>query len=162
MRKKSFGCRVYNVANDYNIEQTSVNKIINSYINRCRCDLLCGREVRFINLVSLIPEVMTTNEIKTTAFYAKEVAAETGFPYYTVLAVIKNYLKGLVQDVLGLRNVDIRRIVRIHIVKRETKYSVHSAISASMKGAMVGGNTVRVHTSKYLTSVLAEIERVAV
>ena len=162
MRKRSFLCQVFRVAKDFGIEQTSVNRIINSYISICRRDLLSGMEVRFLNLVSLIPSTLSTEEVKTTAFYAKEVAQGTNMPYHTALAVIKNYLDGLYQDIMLKNNVDIRRIVRIHVMRKGSKFTVHSAVSASVKETLQGENSVRVHTSKYLMSMVADIAEVAV
>lgn len=155
VNKRSFGARVYEIADDNGLEQTTVNRIINSYISLCRYDLLHGIEVRFFGLVTLVPDNKSSDFIATLAWYAKEVSKQVGYPYHTVLNVIKQYLGTSKRDLLEGKSIDIRSIVSLHPLYKDNELvKVHASISTSIKEDLQKLNgdvtSARAHTCKLL------------
>lgn len=155
MHKRSFGTRVWIIADKYNIEQTQVHKIISSYISICREVLLSGYEVTFFNLVTMIPNPTYSEYKITLAYQCKLLASSIGIGYHTVYSIIKEYLSFLREDLLDGNSVDIRGIVSLHPLLRDDKVvKVHSSISTSIKRDLVSQNrdvsSVRAHTHKLL------------
>lgn len=155
INKRSFGARVYEIAEDNGLEQTAVNRIINSYISLCRQDLLSGIEVRFFGLVTLVPDKKSSDYIATLAWYAKQVSEQVGYPYFTVLNVIKQYLSTSKRDLLEGKSVDIRSIVSLHpLYKNNELVKVYASISTSIKEDLLEINgdvtSARAHTCKLL------------
>lgn len=155
MHKRSFGTRVWIIADKYNIEQTQVHKIISSYISICREVLLSGYEVTFFNLVTMIPNPIYSEYKITLAYQCKLLANSIGIGHHTVYSIIKEYLSFLREDLLDGNSVDIRGIVSLHPLLRDGKVvKVHSSISTSIKRDLVLQNrdvsSVRAHTHKLL------------
>ena len=155
IRKTSLGRRVYCLADDNNIEQTLVSKIINSYISICRQDLLEGHVINFLGLVSMIPDYITSNYTATMAWYAKKVSENLSIPYHTCLLVIKGYTQSMIDDLMSGKPIDIRSIVSLHPVTEDgVLCKVHASISTSIKEDLTIKNgvvtSVRAHTCKLL------------
>ena len=155
MHKRSLGTRIYIIADNYNIEQVQVHKIISSYISVCRGLLLSGYEITFLNLVTLIPNVIVTDYKMTLAYQCKLVSDALSIGYHTVFAIIKEYLTFLREDLLNGNSVDIRGIVTLHPLLSDDKVvKIHSAISVSIKRdlELQSGyvTSIRAHTSKLL------------
>lgn len=155
MHKRSFGTRVWIIADRYNIEQTQVHKIISSYISICRELLLSGNEVTFFNLVTMIPNPICSDYKTTLAYQCKLLANSIGIGYHTVHSIIKEYLSFLREDLLDGNSIDIRGIVSLHPLLRDGKVvKVHSSISTSIKRDLSLQNrdvsSVRAHTHKLL------------
>ena len=155
LRKRSFGTRVWIIADKYNIEQTQVHKIISSYISICRELLLSGNEVTFFNLVTMIPNPICSDYKTTLAYQCKMISKSINISYHTVYSIIKEYLSFLRDDLLVGKSVDIRGIVSLHPLLRDDKVvKVHSAISTSIKRDLElqnrGVSSIRAHTHKLL------------
>lgn len=161
MHKRSFGTRVWIIADKYNIEQKQVSKIINSYVYYCRELLLSGYEVTFLDLVTMTPNYLVSDERVTLAYQCKETSKMCGVSYHTVFSVVKEYLEFLKDDLLSGKAVDIRGIVTLHPLCIESGGSiekVHSSISLSIKRDLAYRNayvtSVRAHTHKLLKYVI--------
>lgn len=155
VRKTSLGRRVYCIAGDNNVEQTSVSRIINSYISICREDLLNGHVINFFGLVSVIPNYVTSEYTATMAWYAKKVSEKLSMPYHTCFEVIKNYIKSLTDDLMSGKPIDIRGIVSLHpVTENGVLCKIHASISTSIKEDLLVKNGVvtsaRAHTCKLL------------
>lgn len=156
MHKRSFGTRVWNIADKFNIEQTQVHKIISSYISYCRNLLLTGNEVTFFNLVTMTPNVIVSDYRTTLAYQCKQVSKLCGVSYHTVYIIVKDYLEYIREDILSGNSVDIRGIVTLHPLRDDsgTLTRVHSSISISIKRDLENLNgcvtSVRAHTHKLL------------
>lgn len=161
MYKMSLGARVWKIADDYNIEQVQVHKIISSYIAYCRELLLSGNEVTFFGLVTLIPNIMVSDYKTTLAYQCKEVSKVLNMGYYTVYRIVSAYLEFLHDDLLSGNPIDIRGIVSLHPICNEGKVvKVHSSISISIKRDIEIQNrdilSVRAHTHKLLKHIIKQ------
>jgi len=147
--KRSFGARLYEVAENYNLNQSDVNRIVNEYITECRQDLFDGKEVRILGLVILVPNPMYSECGATLALYAKKIATKTGCPFHTVRGVVGEYIDILRNELYEGRNIDIRGLVSMHPLMRNGEIvKVHSILSTSIKGDLP-------YKSQYVTSVRA-------
>ena len=68
------GCQVWHIAKQYNITMTSVHDIINSYIAYCKGLVAKGERVELFGLVSIVPNVITSDYTTTLAFECEKVA----------------------------------------------------------------------------------------
>lgn len=168
MQKRSFGTRVWIIADKYNIEQTQVNRIINSYVSYCRELILNGYEVTFLDLVTLVPDYLVSDDKMTLAYQCKKVAETCGFSYHTVFSIIKEYLEFIKEDLLSGKSVDIRSIVTLHPLYSEggnVVTKVHSSISLSIKRDLQLRNgdvsSVRAHTHKLLKYIVRQGAEIA-
>lgn len=155
MHKRSFGTRVWIIADKYNIEQTQVHKIISSYISFCRELLLSGNEVTFFNLVTMTPDYIISDYKTTLAYQCKKVSQSYNISFHTVHSIIKEYLSFLQEDLLDGNSIDLRGIVSLHPLCQDGKVvKVHSSISTSIKRDLASRNgdvsSVRAHTHKLL------------
>lgn len=155
MHKRSFGTRVYIIADKYGIEQVQVHEIISSYIAMCRELLFKGYTVSFFNLVSLVPDYQVSDYSMTLAYQCKLLSQRLNRGYHTVFAIIKEYLDFLREDLLDGNDVTIRGLVTLHpIISNDKVVKVHSAISVSIKRDLFTENgqvtSVRAHTYKLL------------
>lgn len=155
MHKRSFGTRVWIIADKYSIEQTQVHKIITSYIAYCRGLLLNGNEVTFLHLVTMTPDVISSDYRETLAYQCKKVSETCAVSYHTVFSIIKEYLLFLQEDLMDGNSVDLRGIVTLHPICQDgVVVKVHSAVSVSIKrdlGILNGDvSYVRAHTHKLL------------
>ena len=160
LNKTSFGYRVYTLADEFGISKVQVNNIINTYISVCREDLLTGHVINFVGLVSVVPNVVISSYVGTTAWYSKKVSQMLNFPYNTVHTIISAYLEDLKDDITVGKAVDIRRIVTLHPLcnENETLVTLHASISVSIKKELqyrnTGVSSVRAHTNKLLKRFL--------
>lgn len=155
------GIQVWNIAKQYNIPQATVHEIINSYLGYCKELLIRGERVDFNGLVSVVPDVITSQFSTTLAYECEKVADRLALPSYTVYAIINTYIEEFIESVLNGIVVEIRGIVVVKPIYEGGKITkVHSAISQSLKNILVGQDTpvtsFRVHTYKSLKDRLCE------
>lgn len=153
-QKTQLGVRVYAIAKQYSIEYTMVHTIITKYIEYCKTELLNGRVVDFVGLVTIIPDNITSDYKSTMAYECSNVAKLVSLPPHTVFVVVKAYLDDLLDDVLHCKTSSIRGIVNIHPIQKDGKLTnIHSAVSSSFKDNIHKDSpitSIRVHTSKLL------------
>lgn len=153
-QKTQLGVRVYAIAKQYSIECTMVHRIITEYIEYCKLELLSGKVVDFVGLVSVVPDVVTSDYRSTMAYECSFVADRLSLPQHTVYIVIRAYLDDLLDDIFMCKTASIRGIVNIHPIQKDGKLTnIHSAISSSFKNNILKDSaitSVRVHTSKLL------------
>lgn len=154
--------QIYKIANKLKINQTVVNKIINSYISECRVDLLSGAQIRFLGLCWVEPDVITTDRTMTLGAYANRVALQVRAPMYTCYRVLEEYLAMLRDLLLQGKAVDIRTICTLKPIFEGTEIkSVYTCISSTLKKDIEEGNyvvtSVRVHTFKDMRQTVKEV-----
>jgi hypothetical protein len=159
--KRPIFCRVYIIAEKYNVTQVMVHNIINSYIDYCKKQLYVGKEVQIFGLVTLVPDVVKDNYKTTLAYDCYQLAEQLGLPSHTVYVIIKEYINSLEEEILQGRNVEMRGLVALHPMTKDGVLScIHSAISTTIKNELKTLNTpvssVRVHTHKLLKYKLKE------
>lgn len=93
--KRSAQVQYATVADNLGIANKLSKTIVKDYLDLCREDLFSGHIVMFLGLVTLFPDVVVTDQIKTTAYYAKQVGKRLGVPYFTCLSAITSYLDEL-------------------------------------------------------------------
>lgn len=147
--------QVWNIAMKYNIPQVTVHQIINTYILYCKELLKNGERVDFYGLVSIIPNVMTTNFAPTLAYNCEKVASILSLSSNTVFWIMRAYIDDAIQSVKDGTNVEIRGIVVCRpIWENGELVKVHSNISQSLKNILVnspvGVTSVRASTYKCL------------
>ena len=148
--------RVYNIASQYGLEMTKVHSIITSYIEYCRGLALNGFKVDFLNLVSLVPDIVKNKYGVTLAYECKVIANQLALPQHTVYVIVKEYLNSLREDVLNGRPIEVRGLFSMYPTCDENGkvVLVHAAISTQMKSYIKKYNTgvksIRVHTHKFL------------
>lgn len=153
-QKTQLGVRVYALAKQYNIEYKMVHTIITNYLEYCKSELLSGRVVDFVGLVSVIPDVIVSDYKSTMAYECSFVAKALSLPQHTVYVIVRAYLDDLLDDIVSCKTASIRGIVNIHPIQKDGKLTnIHSAISTSFKSNISEDSvitSVRVHTSKLL------------
>lgn len=146
--------RVYNIASQYNINQATVHKIINSYINYCKDLLRNGIKVNIFGLCSLVPDYESCSLNNTLAYDCKVLADSIGLPSNTVFVIINEYLTSIEEEVLDGKTATIRGLVTFKPIEKENSGVVHSSISLSFRNSLLSDDlkvkSVRVHTSKLL------------
>lgn len=158
--KTLISCRVYNLSVKFNLTQTLIHTIINTYIAYCRYRVIHGERVDFVNLVSLVPDVVCDGYRTTLAYECERVALLLKLPRNTVYAIIRAYLDDLVCEVLDGKSIEMRGLVTIKPLfsVERALIGVHSAISASIRQSLKEADTevcsVRVHTSKVLRGTI--------
>lgn len=155
MEKLILGCRVYRIADKYNITQVAVHSIIGRYIEYCRGLLVKGVVVNVFGLVDIVPDKILLSYNTTLAYECRGIADSLGLPSHTVYIIIKEYLDSLREDVLNGKPAELRGLVTIHpLYENGRLIRIHSAISLSIKKLLRNSNTsvesVRVHTCKAL------------
>lgn len=155
MEKNLLGIRYYNLSSQFGVDKAKVSRIIRTYISINRAELLSGRIIRFLGLVYIEPDTITSYSISTLALQCKKVADELSLPYQTCLAVVKEYLGYLRSELSCGAVVDIRSIASLHPYYDNGVYKgVQSSISVSIKRDLNELNgvvtSVRVHTCKLL------------
>lgn len=155
-KKLPLSCRVYRIAERYNVEQTKTHLIINSYIDYCKETLLNGHVIDFLGLVSVIPDKCSDRVRVTTAYECKTISDSIGLPWYTVFSIVDEYLDSLKEDLLNGIDIEIRGLLNMHPIRNEDGEitGIHSAISSQIRDRIRAGGTyvdsVRVHTHKLL------------
>lgn len=154
------GIQVWIIADKYNISQTTVHTIINSYLAYCRELLINGERVDFYGLVSIVPDTLSTNYSTTLAYNCSIIADRLGLPSYTVYRIMQAYIEDAIENIQNGVTVEMRGLVvcrPIYENRRVTK--VHSNISQSLKNILASENTnvksLRVHTYKVLRDTLS-------
>lgn len=157
LERDVLSCFAYRVAHQYGIEQTAVKRIIRSYLNVCREDLIMGNVVRLYGVVTLVPNPVCNTKIKTGACYCKLVAAETRCSYYTVREIVKDYLENVKSALSSGMAAELRRLCTIKPCINEAGEIVgaRSLTSSSISRDLAERTDtpvfgVRVHTSKLL------------
>ena len=156
------GIQVWIIANKYNISQTTVHTIINSYLAYCKELLINGERVDFYGLVSIVPDTLSTNYSTTLAYNCSIIADRLGLPSYTVYRIMQAYIEDAIENIQNGVTVEMRGLVvcrPIYENRRVTK--VHSNISQSLKNILASENTnvksLRVHTYKVLRDTLSNV-----
>lgn len=162
MDKTILGCRVYAIAEKYNITQVTVHAIVNGYADYCKELLLSGAIVNILGIVDIVPDVVLTEYNTTLAYDCKYIADKLGLPHHTVYVIIKEYLDSLREDILNGKTAEIRGIVTIHPLYEDGQLlRIHSAISLSIKKLIQNSNTniksARVHTNKMLKDDISSL-----
>lgn len=158
--KSLVGVRFYRVSDELGLDRAKVSRIIKTYIELNRADLLSGRVIRFLGLVSVEPDVITSCRISTLAMQCKRVSDILSMPYHTCLVTVKQYMCYLKQELSEGAVVDIRSIVSMHPYYNKGEYSgVQSSVSVSIKRDLkeLNGDVtcVRVHTCKLLKQLIS-------
>ena len=117
MDRTRIGCQVWHIAKQYNITITSVHEIINSYIAYCKGLIAKGERVELFGLVSVVPDVITSNFTTTLAFECEKVADMLSLPPHTVYVVVKAYLEDAINSVLEGKVAERRGIVVVKPIK---------------------------------------------
>lgn len=156
------GIQVWIIADKYNISQTTVHTIINSYLAYCKELLVNGERVDFYGLVSIVPDTLSTNYSTTLAYNCSIIADRLGLPSYTVYRIMQAYIEDAIENIQNGVTVEMRGLVvcrPIYENRRVTK--VHSNISQSLKNILASENTnvksLRVHTYKVLRDTLSNV-----
>lgn len=154
------GIQVWIIADKYNISQTTVHTIINSYLAYCKELLINGERVDFYGLVSIVPDTLSTNYSTTLAYNCSIIADRLGLPSYTVYRIMQAYIEDAIENIQNGVTVEMRGLVvckPIYENRRVTK--VHSNISQSLKNILTSESTnvksLRVHTYKVLRDTLS-------
>lgn len=153
--KDTFAGLVLFIADETNLEQTAVRQIITTFLDLCREDLLNGRVVRFVGLVTLVPNPVLTNHVKTSAMYCKQTAEVTRYSYYVVQGVVQKYLEKLKVRLQDGWSVSLRKLCTIDPLWFTTgERTIHSTTSDTIGEELLrrGGvvQSVRAHTCRYL------------
>lgn len=156
------GIQVWIIADKYNISQTTVHTIINSYLAYCKELLVNGERVDFYGLVSIVPDTLSTNYSTTLAYNCSIIADRLGLPSYTVYRIMQAYIEDAIENIQNGVTVEMRGLVvcrPIYENRRVTK--VHSNISQSLKNILASKSTnvksLRVHTYKVLRDTLSNV-----
>lgn len=156
------GIQVWIIADKYNISQTTVHTIINSYLAYCKELLVNGERVDFYGLVSIVPDTLSTNYSTTLAYNCSIIADRLGLPSYTVYRIMQAYIEDAIENIQNGVTVEMRGLVvcrPIYENRRVTK--VHSNISQSLKNILASKSTnvksLRVHTYKVLRDTLFNV-----
>lgn len=156
------GIQVWIIADKYNISQTTVHTIINSYLAYCKELLINGERVDFYGLVSIVPDTLSTNYSTTLAYNCSIIADRLGLPSYTVYRIMQAYIEDAIENIQNGVTVEMRGLVvckPIYENRRVTK--VHSNISQSLKNILASESTnvksLRVHTYKVLRDTLSNV-----
>lgn len=156
------GIQVWIIADKYNISQTTVHTIINSYLSYCKELLVNGERVDFYGLVSIVPDTLSTNYSTTLAYNCSIIADRLGLPSYTVYRIMQAYIEDAIENIQNGVTVEMRGLVvckPIYENRRVTK--VHSNISQSLKNILASKSTnvksLRVHTYKVLRDTLSNV-----
>jgi len=162
MDKTSIAIKVYVIAEEYGVPRTIVKSIISSYIDYCKDLILHGERVDFVGLVSVVPDVQVETYNSTLAFECTKLADVLGIPYNTVFIIIREYINGLIDELLNGKSVEIRGIVTMKPYYENDKIGgIHASISTSIKKALSLINSpvssVRVHTHKLLKYNLQQV-----
>lgn len=154
------GIQVWIIADKYNISQTTVHTIINSYLAYCKELLINGERVDFYGLISIVPDTFSTNYSTTLAYNCSIIADRLGLPSYTVYRIMQAYIEDAIENIQNGVTVEMRGLVvckPIYENRRVTK--VHSNISQSLKNILASESTnvksLRVHTYKVLRDILS-------
>lgn len=134
--------QVWNLAHKFDIPQTTVHSIIDSYLGYCKEALIRGERIDFFGLASVIPNTQTSQYAPTLGFICKQIANKLSLPYHTVHSVMKEYLEDAIGGLKDGVVVEIRGIVTVHPLFRDGKLiKVHSNISQTLKNSLVGRET---------------------
>ena len=149
---------ISNLAEQYNIEQTTVKKIILDFNEYNKKQLLSGYEITYLGICKVVPSPLKETENETLAYRCYKIAEQQGYPRRIVYYVVKEYLNYLKQSILEGSIAEIRGICTIH------PYSncIHTNISLSLsqKIAEIGSiEKARVHTSKSLKMESSSYDR---
>lgn len=165
MKRTYLGCQVYNIAQQHDVPNTLVHRIITTYIEYLKECLFRGERIDIYGLVSIVPDVITAEYNKTLAYDCYIIADMLGLPRYTVYAIIKAYIEDAKASIMEGTIVELRSLVTIKPYldsKGEKLVSVNSSVSQSLKnrlgtdGCVI--NSFRVHTYKVLRELLATNE----
>lgn len=153
--KSPLQLQVYQMAHELKVDQVAVRRIILSYLDICREDVLTGHIVRFLGLATLVPNPILSNQIKTGAYYCKLVSEKTRYPYFTVQGVMSCFFERLRDGLYENKPCDLRRLCTLHpVVENGVVVSAHVSISRSIKEELYTKNSgvisVRAHTCKLL------------
>lgn len=156
------GIQVWVIADKYNIPQTTVHNIINSYLSYCKDLLVRGERVDFFGLVSVVPNVINNKFSTTLAYNCEKVADMLSLPSHTVYRIIEAYIEDAIESIQKGVTVEIRGIVVCKPIYEDGKITkIHSNISQSLKNILVDVETnvtsLRVHTYKSLRDKLSSI-----
>ena len=162
MEKTSIAIKVYIIAEQYDIPRTVVKSIISSYIDYCKDLILHGERVDFIGLVSVVPDVQFETYNSTLAYECMKLSDRLGIPYNTVFIIIREYINGLIDELLEVKTVEIRGIVTMKpYYENGIIGGIHASISTSIKKALAKidspVSSVRVHTHKLLKYNLQQV-----
>lgn len=149
---------ISNLANQYNIEQTTVKKIILDFNEYNKSLLLHGYEIEYSGICKVIPCPLENKPNETLALRCYKVADKYGYPKRTTYYIVKEYLNFLKQSILDGSIAEIRGICTIHPYDN----CIHTNISLSLTKQISECGTIekaRVHTSKALKMESSSYDR---
>ena len=155
--KKLLAQRTYVIADSLKINQTVVNKVINTYSEVLKNEVFSGKSVNIFGLARIEASTDTSKYVSTLAYHAKMVAERCSTSYYTCLSILNKYLEDVRESVLNGENANIIGVVTFTpVVDLDGSYNLHANVSSSIKKDLElkssGDFSVRVHTSKLLKS----------
>lgn len=142
--------RIYTVAERLNIDKKLTDNIIRAYLQSCKDEILRGYTVNFCGLALIVPDVQSNDCKMTLAFRCRNIARSNAFSYYTVLQVVKEYMKTIEEDIFQARSANIYGLVTLRPLKQNGVVTrVHSTLSHRLQDYLCeNGNHARVHTNK--------------
>ena len=149
---------ISNLAEQYNIEQTTVKKIILDFNEYNKSQLLKGYEIDYIGICKVVPHPVVECPDETLACKCYKLANQYGYPRRIVYYVVKEYLNYLKQSILSGSIAEIRGICTIHPYDN----CIHTNISLSLSQRINECDTLekaRVHTSKALKMESSSYDR---
>lgn len=149
------GIPVYVLAEEYNIPKVTVHKIILGYIDYCKSMLLRGEVVDIFGIVTIVPDVITSQYNTTLAYECEKIADILGLPQHTVFIIVRAFLEDSIQSILDGKVVEFRSLVTVKPIMEGNVFTkVHSSISQLLKYKFNSEDSkitgVRVHTYKSL------------
>lgn len=159
--KRSLGSRVYMIAEELEIEQKLVSRVVNRYFSLCRDDVFNGKTVRVLGFVEVVPNIILSNYIDTSAMYCKRVSEIEGITYFTVKSVMRKYFDGCKEDLFNGKTVDFRSLATLHpIVNENGVVNIHSSLSVTINSELQNGMSVVTSARAHLCKVLkSELQR---
>lgn len=109
--KRSAQVQYSTVAGTLGVTNKTSKDVVQEYLEICRDDLFSGHIVMFLGLVTLFPDVIVTDQVKTTAYYAKKVSVATGVPYFTCYSIITSYLDNLKLGLFRMERAILGKLV---------------------------------------------------
>lgn len=153
LRRTRISIQVSLIAKEYNIPQTMVHEIINSYIAYCKEMLTNGNRVDFLGLVSIVPNYRASHYNTTLAYNCTVLAERLSLPYHSVYRIMEAYIADAINALYEGKTVEIRSLVTCSPIYSEGKLAgIHSHVSQSLKNCLTGSKvtSIRVHTCKDL------------
>lgn len=142
--------RVYNVAEQLNIEKTLTDFIIKSYLDFCKKELICGHRVNFCGIALIVPDNEVFDYKTTFSYKCNQIAKINSLPHYTVQQVVMGYLNTIRDDIFNGKSANIYGMLTLTpLYQGGVVTRVHSSISQSLQEYLRGyGSHARACTDR--------------